>query len=43
MKGTLDSRILEIWALNMESGIPENFTCDIRNPNGAWSPESKFQ
>ena len=43
MKGTLDSGILEILALNMESGIRENFTCEIRNPTSKWNPESKFQ
>ena len=43
MKGTLDSGILEILALNMESGIPENFTYEIRNPTSEWNPESKFQ
>ena len=41
MKGILDSGILEILALNMESGIPENFTCEIRNPTSEWNPESK--
>ena len=43
MKGTPDSGILEILALNMESGIPENFTYEIRNPTSEWNPESKFQ
>ena len=27
----------------MESGIRENFTCEIRNPTSKWNPESKFQ
>ena len=43
MKGILDSGILEILALNMESGIPENFTCEMRNPTNERNPESKFQ
>ena len=43
MKGTLDSGILEILALNMESWIRENFTWEIRNPTSKWNPESNFQ
>ena len=43
MKEILDSGILEILALNMESGIRENFTFGILNPTSEWNPESKFQ
>ena len=43
MKGTLDSGILEILALNMESWIRENFTWEMRNPTSKWNLESKFQ